>query len=306
MKKFYVYFYLREDLTPYYVGKGSGKRYKSKNRLCNPPKDPHYIFMAKENLSEEDAFKWEIYYISYYGRKDIGTGILRNMTDGGDGVSGYKMSEDIIMKRGESRSYDWIVRTPEGEILEIKNLKRFCLENNIEHTGLHATSLHKTRHSQNYQARKVGDNTPFYTEYTHNTAKKIIATNILTGEETIYHSISECAKQNNCDAGAVSRIVNGKMNKTGNYTFRYFDEELAKESQKFKKERINNFQPRSMDYVIKLSKRFIATDPDGNEYEGINLREFCRNHNLTSNTMTLVANGKRNHHKGWTCRYIEE
>lgn len=210
------------------------------------------------------------------------------------------------IKENTMKNVNWIVRTPEGEIVNVENLQKYCQDIGVSYQGIHGTSLHKTRHYHNYQARKVTDNSPFYTEYAHNSAKKIIATNLVTNEETVYNSIGECEALTGCDHSSISRVINGKMNKTGNYTFRYFDEELAKESQKFKEERINNFQPRSNDYVVKLSKRFIAIDPDGNEYEGINLREFCRLHNLTQNKMSLVANGKSSHHKGWSCRYIEE
>jgi hypothetical protein len=84
---YYTYAYLREDKTPYYIGKGKGDRIYSKNRRINPPKDKSRIIYLKQNLTEEDAFKHEIYMIAVFGRKDLGTGILHNMTDGGDGAS---------------------------------------------------------------------------------------------------------------------------------------------------------------------------------------------------------------------------
>ena len=93
---FYVYAYLREDGTPYYIGKGKGNRIHSKsNRVFNPPPKERRIFL-KQNLTEEEAFKHEIYMIDVFGRIDLGTGILHNRTNGGDGVSGAIVSEDQI------------------------------------------------------------------------------------------------------------------------------------------------------------------------------------------------------------------
>jgi hypothetical protein len=84
---YYTYAYLREDGTPYYIGKGKRDRIYSKNRRVKPPKDKSRIIFLKQNLTEEEAFKHEIYMIAVFGRKDLGTGILRNLTDGGDGIS---------------------------------------------------------------------------------------------------------------------------------------------------------------------------------------------------------------------------
>jgi len=89
---YYVYFYLRTDGTPYYVGKGTGIRaYKHcKNDIIHTPKDSSKILIYHDNLTEMWAFILERYYIRWFGRKDIGTGILRNRTDGGEGFTGTK------------------------------------------------------------------------------------------------------------------------------------------------------------------------------------------------------------------------
>ena len=88
--RFYTYAYLRKDRTPYYIGKGTGTRLYSKNHNISPPKDKSRIILLKQNLTEEEAFKHEIYMIAVFGRKDLGTGILYNMTNGGEGTSGMK------------------------------------------------------------------------------------------------------------------------------------------------------------------------------------------------------------------------
>ena len=96
--RFYTYAYLREDRTPYYIGKGSGNRIYDKRRTIKPPKDKSRIIFLKQNLTEEEAFKHEIYMIAVFGRKDLGMGILHNRTNGGDGTSGRVVSEETKRK----------------------------------------------------------------------------------------------------------------------------------------------------------------------------------------------------------------
>ena len=93
---FYTYAYLRQDSSPYYIGKGIGNRAYRRDRVIKPPKDKSRILILKQNLTEEESFKHEIYMIAMFGRKDLGTGILHNRTDGGDGGCGF--SSEIIKK----------------------------------------------------------------------------------------------------------------------------------------------------------------------------------------------------------------
>lgn len=103
---YYTYAWLRKDGTPYYIGKGTKDRaYREWNRNRNrkPPKDVSRILILKRNLTEEEAFRHECYMIFVFGRKDNGTGILINLTDGGDGVRGIVIGEERRKKMSEDR-----------------------------------------------------------------------------------------------------------------------------------------------------------------------------------------------------------
>ena len=121
---FYTYAYLREDGSPYYIGKGSGNRAWAPHNRCavKRPKNKDRILVLKQNLSEKDAFKHEKYLISVLGRKDLGTGILRNRTDGGEGSSGF--AEDVIEKIRAARCSQLCPRTGSTHSEETKALYR--------------------------------------------------------------------------------------------------------------------------------------------------------------------------------------
>lgn len=103
---YYTYLWLREDGTPYYVGKGSKDRafinHGRKVTMC--PTDPARI-LIQGFTSEEEAFAAEVFLISYYGRKDLGSGVLYNQTEGGENppsFRGRKHSDDTRMRMSQA------------------------------------------------------------------------------------------------------------------------------------------------------------------------------------------------------------
>jgi hypothetical protein len=101
---FYTYIWLREDGSPYYVGKSfHGNPAYPKGERAYRKGCPLRERIRIQNWPDEaTAFAFERYQIDFWGRKDLGTGVLRNMTDGGDGITGLKLDPEMVIRRNKA------------------------------------------------------------------------------------------------------------------------------------------------------------------------------------------------------------
>ena len=159
--QYYTYAYLRKDKSPYYIGKGNGNRaYIRRYKGIKPPKDKSRIIFLKQNLTEQEAFRHEIYMIAIFGRKDLGTGILHNRTNGGEGASGAVRSKESKIKYSESKKGKTLSEKHKRKLSESHKGKTLSEEHKRKLSEANKNPSEETRRKMS-KANK-GENNPQY------------------------------------------------------------------------------------------------------------------------------------------------
>jgi len=108
----YIYRHIRLDKNePFYIGIGADKDYKrahafkKRNRYWNHivNKYDYDVEILMDDLTWEDACKKETEFIALYGREDLNLGTLTNLTNGGDGMFGFKFSDESRHKMSKAQ-----------------------------------------------------------------------------------------------------------------------------------------------------------------------------------------------------------
>jgi hypothetical protein len=132
---YYIYLHIKLSTgEPFYVGKGKDNRaFVKRNRSIHwrniVNKYDYDIIFIKEDLTEDEAFIQELYWINRIGRKDINKGPLVNFTDGGEGSSGRPMNDntkEILLKINTGRT----TSVKQKEIVGSRYKNKFGSEHN--------------------------------------------------------------------------------------------------------------------------------------------------------------------------------
>lgn len=221
-----VYTHTRPDTNEiFYVGKGTGKRMKCRTnrnihwkRIVDKANGFKYDVLAK-NLTEQEALNFEILMIKKM--KEAGFGLC-NMTSGGDGVSGFKHSDEMRENQRQRMLgvTPWNKGKPTSpEAIEKMRLAKLGKKLSPEHIANSANARRGMKYSEAHckaiSESLKGKKMPIDSQA--DKYKQVIC--IETGK--IYKSVTEAAKELNLFTGNISKVCKGKMNKTGGYHWSY-------------------------------------------------------------------------------------
>jgi hypothetical protein len=227
----YVYRHIRLDKNEvFYVGIGSDTPYyRRAGERARRSKFWKKIIAKTEWVSEiifddiswEEAIIKEIEFIKLYGRKNLGTGTLVNLTDGGEGTVNKVFSEEY--RRNLSNSM--IGRVVSEEMKQKLRTYRLGKPNSEEarkKISLANKGKKKPQHAIDLLKLRVGDKNPNFgnTGVKSKNFKGYIEAyknDLLIGT---YEGIYRCSEELNVAATKISAVLMGKRNKTGGYTFK--------------------------------------------------------------------------------------
>lgn len=235
---FYVYVYLdprkpgiynfdpyQFDFKPFYIGKGSGNRYKvlyNRNKwfknICKAINNVGFepiVVKLYWNIDELMTFKEEERLIKLIGRRDLGRGPLLNFTDGGfSGIAGRIISKETKQKQSTSLKKKY--KNSNLAAVHSKTMKRKYKNGTIKHPWIGKKHSLKTKEKMsNSNRNKIFTyklTSPTGETYTVTSLRNFCLKNGLTQSNMCNH-INYPTKFKHCNGWKGVKIVNYPFSK---------------------------------------------------------------------------------------------
>lgn len=246
-KKYYVYVYLDTrkegnfiygdysfNYEPFYVGKGKNDRYKEHLRECRLNKDTTHksnlikkiirnggypeVILIENSLTETEALELEVLLIKVIGRFDLKIGPLTNKTDGGDGISGYKWTDEQKLGIKGRKTSRLGVETSDDHKKKISEANKGKTWSDDKERVVKFSNLKKEQ--------CAGENNPFFGKHhSEETLKKTRKEIIMYDYDMVkigeYKSLTECSKITDFPISKISSVANGKIKHYKKFKFEY-------------------------------------------------------------------------------------
>lgn len=239
MSKYYTYALIDpRDSQPFYIGKGTQQRmyqhvyrrktlanYLLKRRITEIIKAGHEVQYRKlvDSVGEEEALLEEQRAIREYGRLDIGTGILCNLTNGGEcGATSWspqtrerKRQLELAKKKGRPVNQ----YTLGGEFVAKYSSAKVASENTpANRSYITQVCKGKRKSAGGYLWAYEGNPTPTYSkEYYRAVHQYDLEENLLT----TFHSLTEAQKQTGVELHNISECCRKNSKTAGGFVWKY-------------------------------------------------------------------------------------
>jgi hypothetical protein len=166
------------------------------------------VLILHSGLTEEEAFKYEKGLILFYGRKDKGTGLLKNKTDGGEGTCGYTHTEETksLLK----------VKTKEAHLRDLNK------EGKSKKSVKAAQSMNRVKHSEKDEHGRslAGKESNFAKQ-----SRPICVTNLKTGKTFNFANSVDAGLALGLGPRSLRRVAAGERKKHKGHTAEFTDPE---------------------------------------------------------------------------------
>jgi hypothetical protein len=229
----YVYRHIRLDKNePFYIGIGSSEyynrayRHKQRSELWKriSSKGGYRVEILLDDLTWDEVREKEKEFIKLYGRIDLKTGCLANMTDGGDGAINAIISKEHREKVAEANRRR-IFTEEDRKNISIRHTGRKKsdeskkkLSNSLKNSQKFKDAI--IRNSEKFKGFKHSEETK--KKLSELRGKKIIQKTLDNEFVKIWDSARQVQRELGISQGNISRCCNGEHKKSNGYKWEYY------------------------------------------------------------------------------------